>query len=103
MTIHEFNSCSVEKRSEFIWEWGYYLANFKTATRNTVYFSLGSFLAEVHYALPANRIEFIKGLRSEELPAELLQSRSSDPFVLAAQSLNEKDYQSTGDPQQNAG
>jgi hypothetical protein len=77
----EFNSYSTEKKSELLWEWGYYVTHFRNDTTNIVLFSLGSFLAEVHYTLPENTVDFIKGLGTDELPLEFFNHIKSNPFV----------------------
>jgi hypothetical protein len=93
MTMLEFNNLHIDTKSELVWEWGYYISNFRSADKNTVLFSLGSFLAEVQYSLPENKLECIKGINSSDLPAAYSDHLQSDPFVQLVRYLDKGSHQ----------
>ena len=49
MTISEFNKLPMEKKAEYVLEWGYFIGKRKKKGTDTVVYYLGNFLAEVSY------------------------------------------------------
>ena len=55
MTVSEFNNMSLEKKADFVLEWGYFVGRKKQKDKNTVIYYLGNFLAEVSYLVCETR------------------------------------------------
>jgi hypothetical protein len=63
MTVGEFNNLSLEKKADFVLEWGYFVGRKKQQDNNTVIYYLGNFLAEVSYLVcETKKIEVLKNV-----------------------------------------
>ena len=61
MTISEFNKLSLEKKADFVLEWGYFIGSKKQNESNTVIYYLGNFLAEISYFFcETKKVEVLK-------------------------------------------
>lgn len=63
MTLEQFNSLDLDKRTEAVWEWGFYLSRDKNNSINKVLYSIHGFFAEMILSLEDNKILEVKGLR----------------------------------------
>jgi hypothetical protein len=61
MTVSEFNKLTLEKKADFVLEWGYFIGRKKQQETNTVVYYLGNFMAEVSYLLcETSKVEVLK-------------------------------------------
>jgi hypothetical protein len=61
MTVSEFNKLPLEKKADFVMEWGYFIGRKKQDDNNTVVYYLGNFLAEVTYLFcETTKVEVLK-------------------------------------------
>jgi hypothetical protein len=54
MTIAEFNNFDHQKKSDTLWEWGYFITNHKIGNVSCAVFSLNDFFVELTLFIPAN-------------------------------------------------
>jgi hypothetical protein len=66
MNLTDFNTLSLQRRSDIIWEWAYYINKQKNEEINTVLFAAFDFFAEVTMRISDNHITEIRGFSREE-------------------------------------
>lgn len=85
MTLEQFNSLDLEKRTEAVWEWGFFVSRNKTERINNVLYSIHGFLAEMSLSLADNSVIEVKGI---EKPTDIQQNsyfiKNNDPFIQIA-------------------
>jgi len=71
MTIEEFNALSLSRKAALVWEWGYYISNFKKEDHNLAIFSYEKFFTEIKISADDHLTLAIEAIKKEQLPAEL--------------------------------
>jgi hypothetical protein len=87
-TLSNFKQLELQKKSELVWEWGFYLGNRKTSYNNILYFLLNDFFVEVQVRLSDNVTESINA--RAELDEEILsQLQYKRPLIKSARTLHQ--------------
>ncbi|MCE3259973.1 MAG: hypothetical protein K0S12_1614 [Bacteroidetes bacterium] len=93
MNLTDFNSLELSKKSDLVWEWGYYVATRKTGNHNVVLFLVSDFFAEVHITLADNKTEMIKGVSHADLHSDFIGAvKKDDPFIKAISSISKAPF-----------
>jgi hypothetical protein len=86
-TLSNFRQLELQKKSELIWEWGFYLGSIKTGDYNVVYFLLNNFFVEMQVRLSDNVTESISA--EAELSQDILsQLQYRNPLAGSLHTLN---------------
>jgi hypothetical protein len=84
MTLQEFNNLNMTKRSDLLWDWGYYVSERKTVTTKIVLFAFSNFFAEITFANGDEKTLDVQGLPALALhPDYSLTLREDNPFLRA--------------------
>ncbi|MCE3228879.1 MAG: hypothetical protein K0S32_3430 [Bacteroidetes bacterium] len=84
MTLSEFNNLEMSKKSDLVWEWGYFVSARKSGEHNIALFLIGDFFAEVFISISANKTEMINGLSHSQLHSDFIDAvKKDDPFIKA--------------------
>jgi hypothetical protein len=84
MNLAEFNNLELDKKSDLVWEWGYFVTARKSGKYNIALFLIGDFFAEVHISITENKTEMINGVSNSELHKDFLEAVvKDDPFIKA--------------------
>lgn len=85
MTLEQFNSLDLEKRTEAIWEWGFFVSRNKTETINNVLYSIHGFFAEMSLDVVNNSVLEIRGItKPDEIQQNSYFIRNNNPFIQIA-------------------
>jgi len=85
MTLQEFNSQSLAKRSDLLYEWGFYISSHKGDGINTILYAIHDFFAELTISLLNNNVLEIKAYESRYLSRHDLETiRATRSFLLMA-------------------
>jgi hypothetical protein len=86
-TLSNFKQLELQKKSELVWEWGFYLGNRKTPDHNILYFLLNDFFVEMQVRLSDNVTESINA--AAELDEDILsQLQYKRPLIKSARTLH---------------
>jgi hypothetical protein len=84
MTLHDFNTLELSKKSDLVWEWGYLIGSRKLNDHNIALFLVNDFLAEVYITLTDNKTTLINGISKNDLHPDFKNMLNpKDPFVKA--------------------
>jgi hypothetical protein len=98
MTLSEFNTQSLNRRAETIWEWGYFISTHKRGGINTVLYSLNGFFAELLIRISDNKVLEIKSLTRTQIAEQYMDCiERKKSFLLASVTRNQQ-----GDRNRNA-
>ena len=85
MTLEQFNSLDLEKRTEAIWEWGFFVSRNKTESINNVLYSIHGFFAEMSLSLVDNSVLNVRGLdKPDDIQKNSYFIRNNNPFIQIA-------------------
>lgn len=85
MTLEQFNSLDLEKRTEAVWEWGFFVSRNKTESINKVLYAIHGFFAEMSLSLENNSVLEIKGIgKPDEIEQNSYFIPNNDPFIQIA-------------------
>jgi len=81
MTVSEFNKLPLEKKADYVLQWGYFIGKRRNKENsNTVIYYLGNFLAEVSYRM--NESTNLEVLKTVELKKYLSKFDYKNIFVI---------------------
>ncbi|MBL7930482.1 MAG: hypothetical protein JNL60_01185 [Bacteroidia bacterium] len=85
MTLEQFNSLDLEKRTEAIWEWGFFVSRNKTENINKVLYAIHGYFAEMSLSLENNAVINIRGIaKPDEIEQNSYFIANNDPFIQIA-------------------
>lgn len=70
MTLNEFNELSPQRRSDIVWEWGFFITREKKGSQTTILFSLNDFFVKLNIKDKENTSENIIGITQQELSTD---------------------------------
>lgn len=83
MTIEHFNTLSLSKKQEIVWEWGFYICNRRNPNHTVAVFLIGDFFTEVHISAPDNTTIDITAISNDQLSTEVILELKDNPFIKA--------------------
>jgi hypothetical protein len=89
MTIKEFNEFCISKKSDTVWEWGYFITSTKKDGLNTLVFSLEDFFVEVIVSLNKGNTISIQAVTESSDTKRYTEQVKKDHFILNVM-LNER-------------